>query len=290
MVGNPVRQGLWFGNMRVIATQKLHGYSASPYNDLENPAYVACIFVRAKPDKVSFTYGIASLSGVLIQKNHMELRQLNADVIAGIVETLKEMYTNLKALGIGLWGNVHKGVITGCDIPELLHVPLESILKEKLNIEVFIENELNLTAYGYYQELDYQLPATIALVALYRGKPPRAGIIIDGSLHKGDRNLAGEIACLPCLSEKELTVQPQYRAAVIDQASKIVMTLASVLNPKTVIFISDQLDAADLKRTAAHCSGHMPAVQIPELVKLQHPDPSYMGGLVKRTIQRITCS
>ncbi|MGE8206980.1 ROK family protein [Heyndrickxia sp. NPDC080065] len=86
-----------------------------------------------------------------MEEEFQEVPLADGFTIDRFVEALVLNYPDIKALGIGIPGFVHQGVINVCDIAELRNVPLEAQLREKYELEVTVDNDMNLTAYGFYK-------------------------------------------------------------------------------------------------------------------------------------------
>lgn len=101
--------------------------------------------------------------------------------------------TDVKCIGIGVPGAVQPG-------GRLLGIPkiqvwegynLEEMLAARYKIDVCVENDVKLSAVGYYHT---NLVGTLDnIIYLYAGNGMGAGIIINQKLHRGFSNFSGEL-------------------------------------------------------------------------------------------------
>lgn len=122
-------------------------------------------------------------------------------VIQRIADTAREAVSaggatlgDVVAAGIGAPGPVIFDSGTVCSAPNLPgwdSIPLGARLKSSLNVPVFVDNDVNLGTLG-----EYMLGAGQGvrdMVGVFIGTGIGGGIVIDGQMHRGARNAAGEV-------------------------------------------------------------------------------------------------
>lgn len=93
-------------------------------------------------------------------------------------------------LVIGVPGFVRDGVVLGSpNLPDLAGVDLRKELSARLNREVHVENDANLSAMGAWH--CFGRPSTMILLTL--GTGVGGGIVLDGQLMKGSTGVGGEV-------------------------------------------------------------------------------------------------
>ena len=110
---------------------------------------------------------------------------------ASIAEILK-IDPLIRAVGIGVPGIVHRGIVSRCDIRALQGVPLVERVQNRFGLATIVENDMNITAYGYYQKHAQELDS-LAVVILPKGNGPGTGIIVDGKILRGHSGFPGEV-------------------------------------------------------------------------------------------------
>ncbi len=120
-------------------------------------------------------------------------------VVDAIVETILKVVTdNTSAIGIGIPSvvDVEKGIVYDVmNIPSWKEVPIKSMLEEKLNLPVFVNNDANCFAIGekiYGEGKDFQ-----HFVGVTLGTGLGAGIIQNGRLLKDANCGSGEFCVVP---------------------------------------------------------------------------------------------
>ncbi|MFE4712703.1 ROK family protein [Paenibacillus sp. NPDC056722] len=270
--------------MHVSNTYPLNNYTNYQFIDDDTSSFIVCIFIKNRSNKVSFTYAVTDLTKQHTHTYHLELWQINLDTIVDIIKVLQEAYISLKGIGIGLCGSVHEGIIKNCEFQSLIHVPLESILQEKFNTKVLVENEMNLIAYGVYLEQNDLGDATIVVVSFDKNKYPRSGLVENGSPHVASKEVFSESYFLPSgFSNNRI----HERSTAVIQASDAVISMVPKLQPKKVVVTGDLLCKADVKDIIMNCSNNIPQLMIPEVIFRENLDQSYKIGLMERTMELI---
>lgn len=113
------------------------------------------------------------------------------------INQLIDEFPQIRAIGFGIPGAVNQGIINFSEIQELIQVPLEEVIRVKHEVEVVMENDMNLTAYGFYQKQEYDEDDSVTEVNFLEGAFPGAGVMVDGHILRGSTHFAGEIAFLP---------------------------------------------------------------------------------------------
>lgn len=254
-------------------------------------SYIACIYAKIEDGQQSLTYAVTNSVGERVDGDYIKAEQINATTIDLLVGTLIEKYNNIKAVGIGIPGLDHQGVINICDIPTLVHAPLESLLREKYEIEVTIENDMNLTVYGFYKQQDYEENKTIAVLTFIKGGFPGAGMMIDGHIHKGNTRFAGEVSFLPFgVSREEQLRRLDRTDSFIPLVAHTVSSLAAIINPETIALTGEQVHQEHIQPIYQQCLEYIPDEHMPHLIVLDQPDDHYMNGLIAITLESLTYS
>ncbi|MFS0869139.1 ROK family protein [Paenibacillus xylanilyticus] len=269
------------------------GRPAQIYKYNENYSYIVCLMVKAGIDQHSITYAVVNLAGEAVEKGceMTELEQMNDAFIYQLIDRLIENYPQIRAVGIGVPGAVHQGVINVSDIPNLVHVPLAASIREKHGVEVIVENDMNLTVYGLYQKQEYEDEKSIVVATFIEGSFPGAGIMIDGHIHRGNTRFAGEIAFLPLgLTHDEQFRQLHNRDTFHPLAARAISSLIVVMNPETLALTGNLVQPADVDIIRNECLKYIPEMHMPQFRLLDEPDEDYMYGLITMTLESLSYS
>ncbi|MBU0467783.1 MAG: ROK family protein [Candidatus Omnitrophica bacterium] len=135
--------------------------------------------------------------------------QTKNKLIDSLAEAIKILLQNkgvnidsVLGIGVGLPGliNYEQGIVTSLtNISGWRNVPLMSLLQKKINIPVYIDNDVNLIALG-----EWKFGAGKGynnLLCMTLGTGVGSGIILNGELYRGEGFAAGELGHMP-LNEK----------------------------------------------------------------------------------------
>lgn len=251
-----------------------------------NFAYIACIYVSNEGGTCHTTHAITNLMGEIIEEQSITVDVINYEVIDHLIETLIGKYENIKAIGIGIPGIVHRGVIGDGDIKELIHVPLAAQLKAKYNVEITVENDMNLTVYGFYQQQNYEEDKTIAVVIFPHNNCAGAGIMVDGHIMRGATNFAGEVSYLPFAPSQERQANsPQVSPFIV----KTLAAIIAIINPETIVVTGGAIHSQELEYLTQECTKIIPPAHMPQLLLQEDMQVAYVNGLIAITLESLTC-
>lgn len=290
--GNILNELLAAGELLELEAEESNGgRPAKVYQYNMNFAYIACIIVKAGLSRHSMQYMVANLAGEAVEQGQEEHMPADFASIDQLVGRLAAHYPEIRAVGIGVPGAVNQGVLNVSDIQELVGVELEKLIREKYEVEVIVENDMNLTVYGFYHKQDYEQEKSVAVATFIEGSFPGAGLMVNGHIHRGSTRFAGEIAFLPYgISLEEQLKQLHNRKTFHSLAAHAVTSLIAVMNPEMIALTGSLIQSADLELIAEECLKYIPQMHMPQLVLLAHPDEDYMYGLTVMTLESLAYS
>ncbi|AJQ28387.1 ROK family protein [Pelosinus fermentans] len=255
-----------------------------------NYSYIACIYVSNEGGIYKVIHAITNLTGEIIEENLVEVEVINYEVIDNLIEKLICNYENIKAIGIGVPGIIHRGVIGPGDIKELVDIPLASRLKAKYNLEITVENDMNLISYGFYKRQNYDEDKTIAVVIFPQDNCSGAGIIVDGHIIRGNTNFAGEVSYLPFdHSREEQIMQINHVDIVFPLIVKTIASIIAVINPETIVVTGGLIRADMMDDISNACEALIPHEHMPQIIIQENMQSDYIHGLVSITLESLTC-
>lgn len=100
---------------------------------------------------------------------------------------------DIAAVGIGTPGSINPktGIVTYSNNLGFYDLPLGDMLRERLGVDLFLENDANAAAYGEY--IAGAGRGTKNFIAVTLGTGVGGGIIIDGKLYSGSNYAGGEL-------------------------------------------------------------------------------------------------
>ncbi len=108
------------------------------------------------------------------------------------IASMLQRYPKIEAIAISFAGQVDNGVIISAPNIDIQEAEIEQFVQSHFGIPLKIENDLNCAALAesvYWNEKE--------LAVLYSGTGLGGGLIVNGEIVHGWRNLAGEIGHLP---------------------------------------------------------------------------------------------
>jgi predicted NBD/HSP70 family sugar kinase len=255
-----------------------------------NYSYIACIYVSNEGGIYRTVYAVANLTGEIIAKNSSEVELINYEAIDNLLEDLTGKYENIKAVGIGIPGIVHKGLIGAGDIEELVNIPLAARLKAKYNLHITVENDVNLTAYGFYQKQHYEEDKTVAVVMFPEGNCSGAGIIVDGRIIRGNTNFAGEVSYLPLdYSREEQIKQTKNPDVFFLLMVKTIASIIAVINPAIIVVTGGLIRLDMMAGITNSCEVIIPQEHMPQIIIKENMQEDYINGLISITLESMAC-
>lgn len=267
------------------------GRPAKVYRYNMNFSYIACLIVKAGVNSHSLHYTVANLDGEPIEQDYEENKRMDAEAIDARIAELLSRYPRIRAVGIGIPGAVHQGIVNVSDIRELINAPLESSIREKHGVEVIVENDMNSTVYGFYRKQGYEEEKSVAVATFIEGSLPGAGLMLEGHIHRGSTRFAGEIAFLPFgMSLDEQMRQLHDRNSFHSLAARSVTSLIAVVNPETIALTGNLVQPEDVELIRQECLKDIPEMHMPQLTLLERPDEDYLHGLTTMTLESLAYS
>ncbi|OGO30850.1 MAG: hypothetical protein A2Z16_06465 [Chloroflexi bacterium RBG_16_54_18] len=193
----------------VVETDLHYSGPGRPGRLLElNPSGGCAIGIEYNVDYLAMI--LADITARVIWRRKVDITEGDGqdEILRKIIALIEEgkarsIEAGLKPVGIGMGiagiVDVIKGEIRFSPSLEAVQVPIRSLLADRFNLPIHIENDANAAALGeYYFGTDKKLDNLIYL-SCSRGLG--GGIIINGRLFRGSRGFAGEIG--------HMTIDPQ---------------------------------------------------------------------------------
>jgi len=174
----------------------------------------------------------ANLAGEYIEKKSLLLDhgsdEENIELVINEIESLKKQLSNKNrrfiALSVAVPGivDINSRLITRSMLFKTWkNFPLRQMLEKRLKTEVFIENDVNMHAFG---ELNYGLGKKFKNLVFISINPSiGAGIIINGDIYRGYNGASGELGFL--LVEKKGLKDGTYIGNQLESMASVLMIL-----------------------------------------------------------------
>ena len=154
------------------------GRPAKIYRFNERFSYTLCMYATTIGGHRKLHYGVMDLLGQIIESDCINKPLLDYHEISDSITILMEKYPQIRAIGFGVPGIVNRKMeVEACDIEALNECPLRERLEKQFNVDVVVDNDMNLIAYGFYQEESPEEDSSMALVSFFEKVCAGCGMI-----------------------------------------------------------------------------------------------------------------
>lgn len=220
-----------------------------------------------------------------------------------LVSSLRTAATGIKAVGIGLAGVLNQQrttLIQSPNLPRLHDVPVAQVLAAALGLPVLLDNDANCAALGELWQGAGQGLKNFLFVTL--GTGVGAGLVLDGSLWRGDEGKAGEFghmvvnaAGVPCGCGKQGCLETHCSGSAIVRMARealaagrpsalagIVCSHPEALTPEAVYYAAREGD--ELSRAVYRAAAEYLAIGLANVNNLLDIHAFIVGGGVGRAL------
>ncbi|WP_291653040.1 ROK family protein [Clostridium sp.] len=213
------------------------GRRAERYKMNSNKRYIIAISIEE--DKTAYRI-VNSLGEVLEEKIKVISSLEDIETIANTVEDLYEVYHNIEGIGISVPGVVtNDGYLSGIRMEDWKEIKIKKYLKEKFNVPILLENDINSASLAFYNDyIEKNKCEPISLVYIsFTSLGVGSGIIINGSILKGDNGYAGEIGFIPVgnMYLNTMMMSNLNNDDYIHVIINTIKTISAIINPSVVV-------------------------------------------------------
>ncbi len=265
------------------------GRPAIRYQYNADYAQIACLYARTEGKDTFLSYQVCNLLGECLEEDSIYHELINYEVYETQLEELMSRYPQIKAAGIGVQGVVNQGVIGECDIKDLEGLSIESKLKDKFNIEIIAQNDMNLITYGYYHHQEDEKDENMAYIYFPEDNYIGAGMVVRGQVVKGKTNFAGELSFLPFgISRDKQIEQFNHPQTMISLVAQSIASITAVINPALILLAGRCVREGDLLVIQREVEKIIPKQHMPRLIYRQDIHDDYMNGLKSLTLNQMS--
>lgn len=238
------------------------------------------------------TYFIYDANGAQVEKGSLHIHRFDEEPIFALIQEKIHIYKHFIAIGICAYGVVNGDTyLTGTTAKNWEEVFLGRNIQSRFHIAVYMLNNLRAGAYGasylYEQEFSKKEHEDKNLVFLHLSiMGTGLGIILNGELHKGFNNIAGETGFVPIYDTyaDDLYVnQSLAKEQVCELTGRYTAIINYVLNPEIIIISGEYFDQSMLASTIEHLKKLSPIEFCPKLIYVKDYEPLMMLGTYYHT-------
>ena len=212
------------------------------------------------------------------------------DILCQDIEDIMTQYKNIKVVSIAIPGVISQD---GCleeislaeGFNELKGIHLSQEISQKFNVKVLIDNDVNVTAIGYYS--DHKALSHLGFIYQPSEDTAGAASIVNGQLQRGKHHFVGELSYLPFLTRQQQFDYIKTKEGCIELLSLYIVTMIIMNDPDCICISCALLDSIDplVKAVEKHLPYHH---LIPEMTLIGEINQHIFKGLLEMSHEAST--
>lgn len=236
-------------------------------------------------------YAIADAFGRIISREKMAVEQLDYDLLEALITTCILQDSLIRAVCLGIPGHAQNGYIEDCDIMSLSHLDFAGKIREKHDVQVIVENDMNFIAYRLYHGCEEEkADCAVLYFPTEENSFVGCGFMVNGRLLKGKSMYAGELASMahafgmPRVAQRELM---KDRDAFRQFVMQMIVAVSCTINPAHMTLMGNNLNAEDLADIHDRCLQFISEKNLPTLQVDNNVFDNYVEGLVRFALDSV---
>lgn len=232
------------------------------HSTIDNQTLSLAIFRNS--NRVHIAYRLYDTKTQILLNKEIIKPTISIQDLYDVIDTVLLQYPDTLDIGIATPGIINDGFIDSSNIPSFDKIPLYQILKERYSQNIYLSNDVNSAAIGYYaSQNEYKNIAFLFQPIRYFAG---AGFVVDGSLMKGRNNLAGEVQYLPMNLSDDCMKLNRTPEGTVELVSKLILSIISTMAPEVVVLFSQLTSDVDV--LYRELEKILPRKYIPEIIKI----------------------
>lgn len=262
------------------------GRSTSVFNINEEYESILCVKVEIRSDgQRELWIEVLSMLGNSIFHEKRAYDRLDAETIVNRIMDIAGLYNNISEILVGISSIVDNGVIRLSDIPELENSPLESMIKEKTDIPVYLAYDCQYRVYGAYKKFKYE-KENLTLFYCMKNVLPGTASVVGGKILKGKNGFAGMTGYIPYNVDFDEQIKLIADGKGTQIISNAISSVIAVLNPDEIIFAGNVIDDKMMGNIFQECRKYFPDEFMPKFRIIDDKvDSYYLEGMYQLAIE-----
>lgn len=247
--------------------------------------HILSIYTHEDNEKDMVYISVVNLFGECIYKENFELVNISLDSFEPVIDKLIKKYPTISAIGFGLPGVEHNGIMTINDYMDLNGTRFSEHYTNLYNLPVKFENDVNAAVIGYCNMHEEEIKSDAAVVYIYFPEKysPGVGIYINGKVYTGFKHFAGEVKNMPIGIDWENLDYSSFED-VCTAISKLIISILYLLDPERIILYGSFLNKDYLKNIKKICEEILIDTVLPEIYSSEDFNSNFENGVIKNTL------
>ena len=248
-------------------------------------SHVLSIYTHEYNGKDMVYVSVVNLFGESIYKENFVLENIFLDSFEPVIDKLLKEYSTIKAIGFGLPGAEHNGIMITNDYKNLNGTRFSEHYRNRYNIPVKFENDVNAAVIGYCNIHEEEIQSDGAVVYIYFPEKysPGVGMYINGKVYKGSKHFAGEIKHMPIGIDWENLDYSSFDD-VCNAISKLIIVILYLLDPERIIIYGSFINEEYFKKINETCEETLMETTMPKIYKSEDFNSYFEKGISKSTL------
>lgn len=240
----------------------------------------AIVLLQCENLQKSISILVTDVGGTVLSRKKYFLNTVSVEFLGELLQETVRANPGIKAIGISYPGAVRNGK-TACwsDMEELTDLDLQTLLQQRLDLSLYIENDVNLSAWGYAQKHRGETD-TFAYIAFPRGNLPGCGLVLNGQLFQGCRGFAGEVLYIQNQDWDEQRRRLREKYGLANMVLQMLRPITALLDPDRIVVASDEISANDIAYIQEKCQAMVRHDFLPKLIFSGDHGPDNFAGLL----------
>lgn len=270
-----LRNGEIFINEEEISSG---GRPATIYSFNEEYSLALILYTSENELKDLIHIAVVNLYGEIIESSKRILEDVLENSFDLEIHNMIEKYPNIKSIGIGMPGQEIKGKLEIIDYKSLEGKAFVEYLRNKFQIPVIFENDVNAAILGYCMTNQCE-DKNVVGIYIPEKYPLGTGIFINGDIYRGKDGFAGEVKFLP--DGIEWSNPKDVSENILLALKNLIITITCLLNPDILVIYRENLKKEEVDPIISECKKTINEEILPEVIISNNFSEDFKNGIKK---------